>query len=151
MTYQRHEKDESPALRRLVEQMNRLHSNMGGRDARPERLALKKCMQILDEEIKRSCTAWVKSGEPVFESWGSPEGRCGIQRTLVDDAADQQFLDEGIRMVDEHGREHKLTTEEANAMGVRRVVAAKDIRTGEMKFRDDARTSTPFFVVRAVR
>jgi hypothetical protein len=34
--------------------MNRLHARMGGRDRRPERLALMKCMKILRKEIERS-------------------------------------------------------------------------------------------------
>ena len=38
----------------MVEDMNRLHAQMGGRDGRPERVALLKCMAILDKEIKRS-------------------------------------------------------------------------------------------------
>lgn len=49
-----YEKAESQKLQRLVEDMNRLHALMGGRDDRPERVALLKCMAILDEEIKRS-------------------------------------------------------------------------------------------------
>lgn len=49
-----YEKDESQKLQRLVEDMNRLHAQMGGRDGRPERVALLKCMAILDKEIKRS-------------------------------------------------------------------------------------------------
>lgn len=84
-----------------------------------------------------------------YERWGTSTGREGIQRTLDSgNAQDQQFLAEGIRMVDEHGRARALTTEEANTMGIRRCVAAKDIHTGELKWREDP-PSTPFFVVKA--
>ena len=48
----RHEKDETPALRDLSDQMNRLHAEMGGRDSRPERKALLKCMRILQKAIE---------------------------------------------------------------------------------------------------
>jgi len=41
----------------LSERMNRLHADMGGRDKRPERLALIKCMNILRKEVERSATA----------------------------------------------------------------------------------------------
>ena len=37
----------------LTNRMNNLHSNMGGRDARPERVALLKCMRIIQKEIDR--------------------------------------------------------------------------------------------------
>lgn len=49
-----HEKDESLNLLKIVEDMNRLHANMGGRDSRPERKALLKCMTILHKEIERA-------------------------------------------------------------------------------------------------
>lgn len=48
----RHEKDEAPALRDLANQMNRLHSEMGGRDSRPERKALLKCMRLIEKAIE---------------------------------------------------------------------------------------------------
>lgn len=48
-----YEKDERQNLRKIVEQMNLLHSRMGGRDKRPERVALVKCMTILQKEIDR--------------------------------------------------------------------------------------------------
>ena len=48
----RYEKDETPALRDLSDQMNRLHAEMGGRDSRPERKALLKCMRILQKAIE---------------------------------------------------------------------------------------------------
>jgi hypothetical protein len=53
----RHEKDESRKLQAIVEQMNALHSEMGGRDKRPERIALSKCMKILDDAIKQGRAA----------------------------------------------------------------------------------------------
>lgn len=53
MNVQQFEKDERPALRRLVEQANCLHAQMGGRDNRPERVALLKVMEILQAEIDR--------------------------------------------------------------------------------------------------
>lgn len=53
MNVRQFEKDERPALRRLVEQANRLHGQMGGRDNRPERVALLKVMKILQAEIDR--------------------------------------------------------------------------------------------------
>lgn len=49
-----YERDETPKLRNLLAQMNQLHANMGGRDTRPERIALQKCMHILDREIQRA-------------------------------------------------------------------------------------------------
>lgn len=48
----RHEKDETPALRDLSDQMNRLHAEMGGRDSRPERKALLKCMRLIEKSIE---------------------------------------------------------------------------------------------------
>ena len=53
MNLRQYERDETPNLLKLVEDMNRLHSNMGGRDRRPERVALLKCMKILTNEIER--------------------------------------------------------------------------------------------------
>lgn len=49
-----YEKDESFAIQDLVEQMNLLHARMGGRDRRPERLALLRCMKILHKELDRA-------------------------------------------------------------------------------------------------
>lgn len=46
------EKDESAALRDLSDQMNRLHAQMGGRDSRPERKALVKCMRLIEKAIE---------------------------------------------------------------------------------------------------
>lgn len=51
--YRQYEKDETPALRKLVDQMNTLHAEMGGRDRRPERLALLRCMRVLDKTITK--------------------------------------------------------------------------------------------------
>lgn len=38
-------------LLKLREQMNLLHADMGGRDIRPERVALSKCMDILTKAL----------------------------------------------------------------------------------------------------
>lgn len=87
------------------------------------------------------------SKPPIYEHWGTPTGREGIQRTLVeDDAQDMAFLAEGITVSDERGEHRRLTLEEANAMGIRRNVAAKDIRTGEMK--PDRAGGSPIFVIK---
>jgi hypothetical protein len=48
-----YEKDERDNLRKIVEQMNNLHARMGGRDDRPERVALLEAMRVLQEEIDR--------------------------------------------------------------------------------------------------
>jgi hypothetical protein len=48
-----YEKDERQNLQRIVEQINNLHANMGGRDSRPERKALMRAMVVLQKEIKR--------------------------------------------------------------------------------------------------
>ena len=55
----KYEKDESRNLLKIKEQMNDLHARMGGRDKRPEREALMKCMEILDKEIERSTQEWL--------------------------------------------------------------------------------------------
>jgi hypothetical protein len=55
----KYEKDESRNLLKIKEQMNDLHARMGGRDTRPERKALMKCMGILDKEIERSTQEWL--------------------------------------------------------------------------------------------
>ena len=52
--YRKFEEDETPKLIRLAADMNKLHADMGGRDNRPERVALVKCMQILWAEIERA-------------------------------------------------------------------------------------------------
>lgn len=49
-----YEKDESKNLRRIIDEMNNLHARMGGRDNRPERIALTRAMSILQKEIDRS-------------------------------------------------------------------------------------------------
>ena len=48
----RYEKDETSALRDLADEMNRLHAQMGGRDSRPEREALLKCMRLIEKAIE---------------------------------------------------------------------------------------------------
>ena len=48
----RYEKDETPALCDLADEMNRLHAQMGGRDSRPEREALLKCMRLIEKAIE---------------------------------------------------------------------------------------------------
>ena len=55
----KYEKDESRNLLKIKEQMNDLHARMGGRDERPERKALIRCMGILDKEIERSTQEWL--------------------------------------------------------------------------------------------
>jgi hypothetical protein len=55
----KYEKDESRNLLKIMEQMNDLHARMGGRDTRPERKALIRCMGILDKEIERSTQEWL--------------------------------------------------------------------------------------------
>lgn len=56
--YQQYETDERGNLLRIIDDMNRLYSDMGGRDKRPERVALLKCMRILRTEIERSAIAY---------------------------------------------------------------------------------------------
>ncbi len=55
--YRQHERDEGDNLRDLVERMNRLHAEMGGRDRRPERLALLRCIRILRKTIEETSHA----------------------------------------------------------------------------------------------
>lgn len=100
--------------------------------------------------IDHWCFDVVESAPTVkHERWGTSGGREGIQRTLdTNDAADMDFLEDGIRTVDEHGNTRKLTLAEAESMGIRRVVAAKNIHTGEMKWKA-APKSTPIMVVPA--
>ena len=49
-----YEKDERANLRKIINDMNRLHAEMGGRDKRPERVALFKAMLVLEREIQRA-------------------------------------------------------------------------------------------------
>lgn len=56
-----YETDQTDNLQKLVDQMNHLHSSMGGRDSRPERLALGLCMKILCREIARSKKEWAEN------------------------------------------------------------------------------------------
>jgi hypothetical protein len=58
-----HEQDETQNLRKILDDMNILHAKMGGRDSRPERVALMRCMEILDEEINRSTMEWINKGK----------------------------------------------------------------------------------------
>lgn len=51
MNLRKYEKDERQNLMRIAEDMNLLHARMGGRDARPERLALIKAMKALQKVI----------------------------------------------------------------------------------------------------
>ena len=48
-----YEKDERSNLRKLVEQMNKLYADMGGRTNRPERKAILRAMRVLQMEIER--------------------------------------------------------------------------------------------------
>lgn len=78
-----------------------------------------------------------KTGNVRYESWGSRDGRGGVQRTLdVNDQDDMNFLTDGIQIVDANGKARNLTLKEAEEMGIRRVVAARDIHTGVMKWRE---------------
>lgn len=72
-TVRKHEKDESKRLQDIVDKMNKLHSDMGGRDNRPERVALEKCMSILAKEISR--------GKKEFSSKGITESILEILRS----------------------------------------------------------------------
>lgn len=60
--YRQYERDETHRLHLLVEQMNRDHAQMGGRDRRPERLALLRCMRILQTVIDAQNARYL--GEP---------------------------------------------------------------------------------------
>lgn len=51
-----YEKDERENLRKIAEQMNHLHARMGGRNSRPDRIALLKAMRILQKEIDKPFT-----------------------------------------------------------------------------------------------
>lgn len=83
--------------------------------------------------------------QPIYETWGTATGRGGIQRTLDPASAeDRAFLD-AVTIIDEDGTERHPSIEEANAMGMRRVVASRNILTGELKVREEL----PVFVVRA--
>lgn len=84
---------------------------------------------------------------PKYERWGTSSGREGIQRTLVSsDVADTEFLKDGILIFDAGSSVGRSpTVEEAEQMGIRRIVAAKDIHTGEMKHSE----RTPMMVIPA--
>ena len=51
-----YEKDESQNLRRIIDEMNRVHAQMGGRDSRPERVALMRAMRLLGRAIEKART-----------------------------------------------------------------------------------------------
>ena len=51
-----YEKDESQNLRRIIDEMNRVHAEMGGRDSRPERVALMRAMRLLRGAIEKAAT-----------------------------------------------------------------------------------------------
>ena len=57
--YRQYETSQRKELLALMDQMNRLHAEMGGRDRRPERLALVRCMNVLRKELDRSAAAIV--------------------------------------------------------------------------------------------
>lgn len=57
-----YETDQRPKFIKLIAQMNEMHAKMGGRDNRPERIALEKCMAILQAEADRSLKEWLDSG-----------------------------------------------------------------------------------------
>lgn len=63
-----------------------------------------------------------------YEEWRGQMGRGGLQRTLDRrDAVDAAFLSDSVSIVDEHGNERPMTFEEADQMGVRRIVSARKI------------------------
>lgn len=91
------------------------------------------CFDIVESAHSRQASRSASSVR--YEAWGTTTGRSGIQRTLdANDQADIDFLTDGICMVDEHGNQRPLTLKEAELMGVRRVVAARDIFTGELRW-----------------
>lgn len=55
-----YEKDESQNLRRIIDEMNRVHAEMGGRDSRPERVALMRAMRLLRGAIEKAATEYWK-------------------------------------------------------------------------------------------
>lgn len=54
MNLRQYETCQRLALLDLMRQMNALHSTMGGRDSRPERIALLNAMKILQRELDRT-------------------------------------------------------------------------------------------------
>jgi len=73
--------------------------------------------------------------KPIYETWGSPNGRNGIQRTLLEDNEADRIFAESFVEIDEYGTRKTFTIAELNARGIRRCVAAMDIHTGEMKWK----------------
>lgn len=58
--FQKYEKDERHNMLRLLDIMNKLHADMGGRNKRPERVALSECMRIITKELERSAQAQIR-------------------------------------------------------------------------------------------
>ena len=58
--YDQFEKDERQSLRKIVDDMCELHANMGGRDHRPERVALLKAMDVLDACINELTLQYIE-------------------------------------------------------------------------------------------
>lgn len=58
--FKKYEQDETQKLNKLVDKMNILYCNMGGRDSRHERIALLQCMRILQKTIEKSRACYVR-------------------------------------------------------------------------------------------
>jgi hypothetical protein len=70
----------------------------------------------------------VRVSPVTYEEWRGQMGRGGLQRTLDrNDAVDAAFLADGVSIVDDDGNERPMTFEEAEQMGVRRIVSARKI------------------------
>lgn len=61
----KYERDERKGMQRIVAQMNEFHATMGGRDKRPERVALLRAMQILQRDVERSDRETVGQMKPL--------------------------------------------------------------------------------------
>lgn len=82
------------------------------------------CFDIVESTHGRPSTP----STPRYEEWRGQMGRSGLQRTLDrHDAVDVAFLSDGVSIVDENGNERPMTFEEAEQMGVRRIVSARKI------------------------
>lgn len=68
------EKNETAALLRFAEDMNRAHAAMGGRDSRWERKALMQCMRILHRAIKNEHHRRVAERKNAAQEAPAPEG-----------------------------------------------------------------------------
>jgi len=62
--FKQYEKDERYNLRLIANKMNLLHAKMGGRDNRPERIALLLAMEVLQKEIDRKDAALIRMHHP---------------------------------------------------------------------------------------